>query len=150
MFSNISLSFTCSVSFYLLSIFTLFCQLWLTSYFWRNLMYHNKYTRTSLYIYIYCVSILFYFCQNVFQMTLFLKFPLPKAICNSLVILRGIWFTQIFHFFFDHTKILWAVQITKLLIVVTPPFLCFLVPLNAKRKNIFWNYYALFRTFNLL
>jgi hypothetical protein len=90
--------------FSLLPIFTLFCQLRLTSYFWRNLMYHNKYTRMSLYIYVLCINIFLLSREWLSNGLFFLKFPLPKTICNSLVILRAIWYTKIFHFFIDHLK----------------------------------------------
>lgn len=47
---NISRSVTCFASLSLPSISTIFSQLCLASYLWRNLIYHNKYARTILYI----------------------------------------------------------------------------------------------------
>jgi hypothetical protein len=50
-------------------------------------------------------------------------FDHPKNIVSSeimeLYVLGTPWFTQNFHFFLSHEK-LWAVQITKLLILITP------------------------------
>jgi len=56
-FSNIPPSIACSASFPLLSICTVFSQLSLASYFWQNVIYHVKYTRTSLFIKCVCVCI---------------------------------------------------------------------------------------------
>jgi hypothetical protein len=103
MFWNTSPSSTCSASFSLLTVFILVCQLILTSYFWRNLIYHNKYTCMSSYIYIYYVSIFFYFRQSGFQMDSFPQAPPPQNYMQHFFNSMCYMIQPILYFFY-HTK----------------------------------------------
>ena len=129
---------TFCVFFYLLSTCKIFCQLSLTSYFWRNLIY----IITNIqYIYMcVCVCIRFFFLCMCFHVNLMSAYSLFKWTLSSIFSTKiYMQTTYVLHvspntfIFVWSPENLWTVKIMKLLIMKTPPVLRYFVLLKLKK-----------------